>query len=104
MVGVKTADAGGLAPLVDGRQADAQGGQLGGAERGRLDHLRAEDLDPQQIGLDLHQEIVGGGAPVDAQVVDRRPASACIAVTRSTFCSAIASSNTAWSPGTVLLI
>ena len=49
--------------------------------------------DAQQIGLDLHQQIVGGGAAVDAQVVDgaarRRPASP---LTRSTFCSAIASS------------
>src|SRR5450432_3841337 len=70
---VEDSHAGGLAPLVDRGQADAEGGQLGGAQRGRLDHLGAEDLRVQEIGLRLHQQIVGGGAPVDAETIEGAP-------------------------------
>src|SRR5690349_25007635 len=45
-----------------------------GAERGRLDQRGARDLDAEEVGLHLHQEIVRGRAAVDAQLARTRGA------------------------------
>ena len=54
-----------------GPEADRQSRQIGGAQRGRLGHRRPHDRRTEQIGLDLHQCIVHGGAAIDAQLADR---------------------------------
>src|SRR5882724_5175258 len=44
--------------------AGAQSGQVRGAERGRLDDARPQHRHVQDIGLELAEEVIGGGAPV----------------------------------------
>src|SRR5581483_8517692 len=46
-------------------EADGQAGAVGGAEGGGLADSRTDDLGAQDVGLQLHQEVVLGGAPVD---------------------------------------
>ena len=46
----------------------AETGQEGRAEGGRLHVDGTNDGDAEEIGLDLHEEIVGGGATVDPQL------------------------------------
>ena len=53
-----------------GVPADAQTGQEGGTERRRLQHRRAHDRQAQQVGLELHQEVVGSRAAVHAHLRD----------------------------------
>ena len=48
-------------------------GQIGGAERGRLGDLRDDHRDPEDVGLELHQPAVGGGAAVGASSVSGAP-------------------------------
>ena len=48
-------------------EADGEPRRVGGAERGRLDHGRPHDRQPENVGLDLQQQLVGGHAAVDAQ-------------------------------------
>src|SRR5690606_26316759 len=47
-----------------------QARQVGGAQRGRLEHLRADDRDARDVGLELHEEVVAGGTAVDPQLVE----------------------------------
>ena len=51
--------------------ARAEAGEERGAERGRLDELGARDLDAEHVGLELHQQIVRGGAAVDLEHAQR---------------------------------
>ena len=51
--------------------SDREAGEVGGAQRGRLEHLRAHDGHAQDVRLELHEEIVGGGAAVDAKLGKR---------------------------------
>src|SRR5438309_11638992 len=48
-------------------EADADAGEEGGAEDGGVDHLRADELHAEDVGLELHEEVVGGGTAVDFQ-------------------------------------
>src|SRR5919198_626708 len=58
-----------LAHLVQGRPvADGQPGQVGGAQRGGLLHLRPDDGDAEDVGLQLHEEVVLDAAAVHPQV------------------------------------
>src|SRR5947209_8515518 len=50
-----------------GPEADGQTGEGGRAEGGRLGDGGALDGDAEEIGLPLHEEVVGGGAAVDAE-------------------------------------
>ncbi len=45
--------------LVDRPQPDADAGEVGRAERGRLGDLRHDDRHPEHVGLELHQPPVG---------------------------------------------
>src|SRR5213075_570686 len=49
-------------------QIDRQAGKVGRAERRGLQHLRPHYRHAEEIGLELHQEIVGRRAAVDAQL------------------------------------
>ena len=49
-------------------EADRQPGEVRGAERRRLGHLRPHDRHAEQVGLKLHQQLLAGGAAVDAQL------------------------------------
>ncbi len=44
-----------------------QSGQVGRAQRRGLDDFRANHRYAQQIGLELHQQVVGAGAAIDSQ-------------------------------------
>ena len=58
--------------LVGGRvHAGGQAGQVGRAQRGGLGHLRPHHGDAQQVGLELHQQVVDAGAAVHAQLRHR---------------------------------
>ena len=46
-------------------QRNGDAGQQGGSEPGGLEDLRAHALDAEQVGLALHQQIVGCGSTVD---------------------------------------
>ncbi len=52
-------------------EAGAESREIGGAERSRLGDLRAYDRYAEQIGLELHQQIVRGRAAIDAQLDER---------------------------------
>src|SRR5262245_44872843 len=54
-------------------EADGEPGEVRRAERGRLRHLRPDDWRADQVGLELHHEIVAGGAAVHAQLGDLGP-------------------------------
>ena len=45
-------------------------GEVGGAERGRLGDARADDRHAEEIGLELHERTVDGGAAVDAELAE----------------------------------
>ncbi len=47
--------------------SDRQPGEVRGTERRRLEDFRTNDRDAQEVGLKLHEQIVGGGAAVDPQ-------------------------------------
>ena len=82
-----------LAELVlVGPEAGRQAGGVGGAERGRLGHLRADHGHAEHVGLELHQQLVGGHAAVDAQLGERDVGDALAASTTSRDCQAAASS------------
>src|SRR5258706_15238945 len=51
--------------------ARAEPGEKRGAECGRLDDLGPCDLDAEHVALELHQEIIGGGATVDLERAER---------------------------------
>ena len=58
-----------LAQLVEIRpEADGQAGREGGAERRRLGHGGADHRHAEHVGLELHEQLVGGHAAVDAQL------------------------------------
>ena len=52
-------------------QPDADTRQIGGAERRRFGDLRTQHRHPEQVGLQLHQQIIGGGTAIDAQLAER---------------------------------
>src|SRR4051794_17817772 len=54
----------GVAPEVDG-----EAGGVGGAQGGGLGHHGAADGDAEDVGLDLHAQVVGGDAAVDLEDV-----------------------------------
>jgi hypothetical protein len=62
-----------------------------GAERGGLEHGGAGERDAEEVGLELHEQIVGRGAAVDAEAARGAPVSAAIASRRSAICSAMPS-------------
>src|SRR5437016_11596437 len=45
-------------------EADAEAREQPRAERGGLEHARARDRDAEQVGLVLHQPVVGGRAAI----------------------------------------
>src|SRR5689334_792649 len=49
-------------------EIDGKAGEVGRPERSRLQHLGAHDGHAQDVGLELHEQIVGGSAAVDAQL------------------------------------
>src|SRR6267142_1878963 len=49
-------------------QVDGQAGEIGGAERRGLEHLWPHYRDAEQVGLELHQQVVRGSPAVDAQL------------------------------------
>jgi len=51
------------------QKPSGEAGKEGGPERGRLDHLGADDGDVEDVGLELHEQRVGGGPAVDPQLV-----------------------------------
>src|SRR5664280_2490061 len=51
--------------------ADGEAGEIRGAEGGRLEDLGPDDGHAEEIGLELHEELVRGGAAVDAQLGQR---------------------------------
>ena len=51
-------------------EPDGQAGRVGGAERGGLGHHRAADRHAQDVGLELHGQVVGGHAAVDLEHVE----------------------------------
>jgi hypothetical protein len=68
----------------DGQQPGLQACQIGGTQRGRLQHLRPVDGRVENVGEALHRPVGGRHAAVDAQ--DRfalPPQSFCIASSRS---------------------
>ena len=62
------------------------------AERGGLQHLRPHDRHAEQVGLELHQQVVRGAPPSTRSSVSVMPASFCIAASTSALWKAIASS------------
>ena len=57
-----------------GVQAGVQAGQVGRAQRGGFDHGRPHHRDAQQVGLELHQQVVDAGAAVHPQFAHRHAA------------------------------
>ncbi len=54
--------------FVQGRpEADGEACEVAGAHRGGFSDLRTDDRGAQDIGLELHHEVVAGGAAVDLQ-------------------------------------
>ena len=51
--------------------ADCQPGQVGRSQRRRLPHLWPYDRDAEEVGLELHQQIVGGSAAIHPQFGQR---------------------------------
>ena len=51
-------------------EADRQAGQERGAEGGGLDDLGPDDRHAEDVGLELHQQVVGRGAAVHAQLAE----------------------------------
>ena len=61
-------------------EADGEAGEVRGAEGRRLEDLGPHDGDAEEVRLELHEEVVRGGAAVDAQLARAsRPASFSIA-------------------------
>ena len=60
----------GRARPVPPQNAGREAGRVGRAERGRLDHLRAHHRHVEDVGLELHQELVDHHAAVGAQLLD----------------------------------
>jgi hypothetical protein len=54
-------------------ESDAKACERGGAEGGGLRIHRANTGTRQQVGLELQQEIVAGGAAIDPQLRERLP-------------------------------
>ena len=52
-------------------EADGEAREIRGAERRRFGDRRPDDRDAEQVGLELHQRVVGRRAAVDAQLVQR---------------------------------
>src|SRR5262245_1585775 len=52
-------------------EPDAKAGEIGGTEARRLRHRRPQHVHAEDIGLELTQEVVGGGAAIDAERLDR---------------------------------
>src|SRR5580658_2226249 len=50
-----------------GPESGGEAGEISRAQRGGLRDLRADDGDAEDIGLELHEQIVDGGAAIDAQ-------------------------------------
>src|SRR2546425_5585646 len=73
-------------------QVDGQAGEIGGAERRGLQHFRPHHRDAEQVGLELHQQVVGGSPAVDAHLAQLSPESFCIASSTSALWKAIDSS------------
>ncbi len=65
---VATAFARQRADVRDRAPADPDAREVGGAERGRLRRLGEHDGNAEDVGLELHQPRVRGGAAVDAQL------------------------------------
>src|SRR5690606_26890740 len=62
----------GAGDLVGGRpDARAETGEQGGAQGGGVEHLRTDDLEAEEIGLELHEQVVGGGTAVHAKGAQR---------------------------------
>ena len=57
----------GAAPEVDG-----EAGEIGRAERGCLKHCGTADRDLQQVGLELHEQVVRGSTAIHAKFMERR--------------------------------
>src|SRR5690606_8799201 len=47
--------------------------EVGGSERGSLEHPRANHAPPEEVGLKLQQQVVRGRAPVGAQLRNLAP-------------------------------
>ena len=54
--------------------ADREPGEIAGAERRGLEHLGPHDRHAEQVGLELHQQVVRRRAAVDAQLAQREAA------------------------------
>ena len=52
-------------------EADREAGEVGRAERRRLGDRGPDDGHAEQVGLELHEQVVGGRAAVDAQLGER---------------------------------
>src|SRR5262245_16010751 len=50
-------------------EVDGQTGEVGGAERGGFGDHRADDRDPQDVRLELAEEVVARRAAVDAKLL-----------------------------------
>ena len=64
-------------------EADGEPGEIGGAERGGFRDARPHHRHAEEVGLELHQQIVGARAAVHAQFLERILASASIACSTS---------------------
>ena len=74
-------------------EAGAEAREVCGAQRRGFGDLRAHDRHAQQVGLELHQQVVGRRAAVDAQFdAAAGRASRCIATSTSALWKAMASS------------
>src|SRR5690606_36549474 len=54
-------------------ESAADTGKIGRAKHGGLDILGSDDRDTEHIGLDLHQEVVGGGTAIDPKLREADP-------------------------------
>ena len=52
-------------------ESDSEASQVGGSERRGFGHGRADDGNSENIGLELHEAVVGGGSAVDSEFLHR---------------------------------
>ena len=52
-------------------EAHGEAREVRRAQRGRFGHLRPHDRNTKQVGLELHQRVVGGGAAVHPELLQR---------------------------------
>ena len=71
----------------------SEAGEIGGAQRGGFGDPGTHHRNAQQVGLELHQQVVGAGAAIDPQLGDRREASRFIATSRAALWKAMDSSD-----------